>query len=270
MHTVLKSKTAYSNDDVARVWASITDHVTEDEAERAVEEAARETRAVLDGRPDTAVYGWSGGKDSVALQVVMERAGVHRALLGTIPHLEFRSYLAWCDEHRPDGLTVIGNPHITPAWLARPGNDRYLFPTTSTDGYKWTMLGTRRAQHLYQQQMHPRLQIYGRRTADGNYIPPTEHGIHRTRRLTTYSPIRHWPHELVLAVVHYNRRPLPPVYDWPDGWKTGTGSWPGRRVGDRDTAFAQTYAIEPERLLEAAPDLPAAADWLRRHTDGST
>lgn len=263
MRQVLKAKRAYSNADVQRVWETITDYVTEDEAARAVDQAADETLQVLDGRADTAVYGWSGGKDSIALQVVMERAGVHRAVLGTIPHLEFQGYLRWIDDHRPEGLVTIPNADITPAWLARPGNDRYLFPTNSTDGYKWTMLGTRRAQHIYQEQHRPALQIFGRRTLDGNTIPPTPYGIHTTRRLTSYSPIRDWTHELVLAVIHYNRRPLPPTYAWPNGWKTGTGSWPGRRVGDRDASFAETYAIEPDRLLEAAPHLPAAADWLR-------
>lgn len=263
MRQVLKAKSAYSNDDVQRVWETITDYVSEDEAGQAVEDAAAETRTVLDGRTNDAVYGWSGGKDSIALQVVMERAGVRRALLGTIPHLEFQGYLTWCLDHQPDGLTHLPNTEITPAWLARPQNDRYLFPTNSTDGYRWTMLGTRRAQHLYQQEHHPRLQIYGRRTMDGNSIPNTPYGIHTTRRLTTYSPIRHWSHEMVLAVIHYNRRPLPPTYSWPNGWKTGTGSWPGRRVGTRDESFAETYAIEPERLVEAAPHLPAARDWLR-------
>lgn len=266
MRRVLKSKRSYSNDDVQRVWESITEYVTEEEAGRAVEEAAAETRLILDGNTDGAVYGWSGGKDSVALQVVMERAGVRRALLGTLPHLEFTAYMDWVREHQPDGLVHLGNTTITPAWLAKPQNDRYLFPTNSTDGYRWTMLGTRWAQHLYQEQHRPRLQIYGRRTADGNSIPDTEYGIHQTSRLTSYCPLRAWSHELVLAVIHYNRRPLPPVYGFPNGWKTGTGSWPGRRVGDRDTSFAETYAIEPALLQQAAPDLPAAADWLRRNT----
>lgn len=266
MRRVLKAKSAYSNDDVARVWSTITEYVTEEEAERAVMTAAAETRLVLNGRTDDAVYGWSGGKDSIALQVVMERAGVRRALLGTLPHLEFTAYVEWVAAHQPDGLTHLGNTAITPAWLAKPENDRYLFPENSRDGYRWTLLGTRWAQHLYQEQQRPRLQIYGRRTADGNSIPSTPYGIHKTRRLTSYCPIRDWSHELVLAVIHYNRRALPPVYGFPNGWKTGTGSWPGRRVGDRDASFAETYAIEPGLLHAAAPDLPAAADWLARNT----
>lgn len=268
MRQVLKAKSAYSNADVQHVFDNITDYVTEDEAARAVDEAAAETRVVLEGRPDEAVYGWSGGKDSIALQVVMERAGVRRSLLGTIPHLEFTAYLLWCADHQPDGLMHYPNYGITPAWLALRRNNRYLFPTNSTDGYRWTMLGTRRAQHLYQEQHHPRMQIYGRRTMDGNSIPPTPYGVQTSRLLTTYSPIRHWSHEMVLAVIHYNQRPLPPVYGWPNGWKTGTGCWPGRRVGDRDSSFAETYAIEPARIVEAAEHLPAAADWLRRHGPG--
>jgi hypothetical protein len=264
MRSVLKSKAAYSNDQVAEVWRNIEWHVTEDEAWRAVDRAAAEVRATCASYLDRVVYGWSGGKDSIALQVVMERAGVNRALLGVIPHLEFRQYLDWVDSHQPEGLTVIGNDELTVEWLGRPGNDRYLFPRNSKDGYFWTLAGTRRAQHIYQEQAAPELQIYGRRTQDGNVCGDPSTGIALSKRLTAYCPIRGWSHELVLAVVHYANRPLPPVYGWPHGWTAGTGSWPGRRVGTYDESWAETWEIEPNRLREAALHIPAARAWMDR------
>jgi hypothetical protein len=264
VRTVLKAKSAYSDEDVTRVWQNIEDYVTADEAADAVDQAARETLHVLDNRPDTAVYGWSGGKDSIALQVVMQAAGVRRALMGYIPALEFRTFLAWCHAHQPDGLAHVPNTDIDLHWLSNPTNDRYLFPTTSTDGYKWTLLGTRRAQRLYQQDHHPRMQIYGRRTMDGNAMPGTPYGIHVTKELTTYCPIRNWSHEMVLAVIHYNQLSMPPVYGWPQGWRTGTGPWPGRRLGTRDRSWHDTWAVEPDRVREAAEVIPDAADWLAR------
>lgn len=264
MKCVLRSKRTFVNDKVQDVWEHITDYVTEAEANEAVEAAAAETLTVLEGRPDQAVYGWSGGKDSIALEVVMQRAGVRRCLMGSIPHLEFRTFMAWCEEHQPDHLVHLPNNDVDLRWLADPRNDRYLFPANYTDGYKWTVLGTRRAQFLYQEQHHPAMQIYGRRTIDGNIIPSTPYGIHRTRKLTTYSPIRHWPHELVLAVIHYNGKKLPPVYSWPHGWRTGNSSWPGRRLGTRDESFAATYGVEPDLIREAASVVPAAADWMQR------
>lgn len=264
MKLTLKAKSVYDNDTVADAWRNIEQYVTEDEAWDAVDKAAAETREVVGADLDRVVYGWSGGKDSVALEVVMERAGVRRSVLGLTPHVEFRQYLTWVDQHSPDGLQVYGNTDVTLEWLARPGHDRYVFPRNSTDGYFWTNAGTRRAQHLYQRDHDPVMQIYGRRTQDGNQIGRSEYGIARSRQLTVYCPLRAWPHELVLAVIHYAGRALPPVYDWPNGWTAGTGSWTGRRVGTYDESWAETFGIEPDRVREAAEVLPAAAEWLAR------
>ncbi|WP_149264278.1 hypothetical protein [Actinomadura sp. K4S16] len=263
MNLVLKSKAHYTDDAAAKVWANITDHVTKDEAEEAVERAAAEVLDVCGRYLDRVVYGWSGGKDSRALQVVMERAGVRRSLLGTIPRMEFRGYLDWVAQEAPEGLTVIPNEDLALADLAHPDRDRYLFPRTSRDGYWWTLNGTRRAQLAYQQEHHPALQIYGRRRQDGN--PTGKDGLQHSRNgITSYSPIRNWPHELVLAVVHYAGLTLPPTYGWPHGWTAGTGPWPGRRVGTRDESWAETWAIEPDRVLEAAEHIPSAREWLDR------
>ncbi|MEU9576254.1 hypothetical protein [Streptomyces chilikensis] len=262
MRQVLKSKAAYSNADVQRVWQDIEQYVSRAEAETAIEEAAAETRKVVALAGGDVCYGWSGGKDSIALQVVMEAAGVRTPIIGLIPALEWHGYMDWIDAHAPEGTIRYANTAVDLHWLAK--NPQYLFPATNQLGYKWTLLGTRRAQLMHQEQHRPTLQIYGRRTKDGNYIPPTEYGIHKTKALTTYSPIRYWSHELVLAVVHYSGRCLPPVYGWPEGWKTGTGSWAGRRIGDgsHDVSWANTWECEPDRVREAAEVLPGARAWL--------
>jgi 3'-phosphoadenosine 5'-phosphosulfate sulfotransferase (PAPS reductase)/FAD synthetase len=265
LNRTLRAKPSFVNDVVTKVWQTIGEYVTADEAQDAVDKAAAEVRAVCGPDLGNVVYGWSGGKDSLALQVVMEKAGVRRAVLGTIPHLEFRSYLAWVDAHQPEGLVTVENRDLTVPWLADPARARYLFPRNSRDGYFWTLAGTRRAQLVYQEQHQPALQIYGRRTADGNHIGQDDYGIHRTRRLVTYCPLRDWPHELVLGVIHYAGMELPPVYSWPHGWTAGTGSWPGRRVGTYDESWAETFAIEPDRVREAAEHIDAARAWLDGH-----
>lgn len=267
--TVLKAKSSYSNEDVAQVWASIADYVPQDEAERAIELAADEVRKVVGGQRDEVVYGWSGGKDSLALQVVMEAAGIRRSVLGTIPYLEWRSYLAWVEEHQPDGLVHLGNTDLSPAWLAQPKNHQYLFPATSKLGYFWTNAGTRWAQKRYQQQHEPPFQIYGRRWADGNQIGPDGFSFNKASGVRSYSPLRSWSHELTLAVIHYSKLTLPPLYYQPYGWTAGTGTWSGRRIGDHDTSWSATWAIEPDRVREAAyAGVPGAADWMERNGHG--
>ncbi|WP_433242570.1 hypothetical protein [Actinomadura nitritigenes] len=263
MNLTLKSKSAFTDDAVTAVWENITAHVTKEEADEAVARAAAEVADVVGRYRHRAVYGWSGGKDSRALQVVMEKAGVGSSLLGTIPRLEFRSYLDWVAQEAPEGLTVIPNEDLGLADLTHPDRDRYLFPENSRDGYWWTLAGTRRAQLAYQERHHPVMQIYGRRRQDGN--PTGKDGIQTSKNgITSYNPIRDWPHELVLAVVHYAGLSLPPNYGWPHGWTAGTGPWPGRRVGTRDESWAETWAIEPDRVLEAAELIPSARAWLDR------
>lgn len=262
---VLLAKAHYTDTQVQEVWDRIWDYVTIDEAMDAVDQAAAEVRQVVGQH--SAVYGWSGGKDSQALQVVMDRAGIHRAVCGIIPNLEWRAYLNWIDGHHPEGLEIIPNNDLDVRWLAQPGHGKYLFPRNSQDGYFWTTAGTRRAQHTYQDRHHPVFQIYGRRKADGNQCGRSPHGIHVSGKLTAYNPLRDWSHELTLAVVHYNRMPLPPVYRWPHGWTAGTGSWPGRRVGSIEESWAETFEIEPDRVREAAVHLPAAAAWLATRED---
>jgi len=272
VRTALKAKSAYRNEDVARVFATIRDFISEDEANAAVDQAVREVHQTVGLRNlDRVAYGWSGGKDSIALQVVMEAAGVQRAILGTIPHLEFKAYLDWVEANQPDGLYHHMNMALDVDWLARPGNDRYLFPKTSRLGYFWTTAGTRAAQKAYQRQYDPPFQIYGRRWADGNQIGPDGFSVSAATGIRSYSPLRAWSHETVLGVIHYFNRPLPPVYGWPHGWTAGTGTWCGRRVGTDDEAWAETWTIESDRVREAADaGVTGAAEWMQRNGHGRT
>jgi hypothetical protein len=250
----LKSKAAYTDEDVARVWANIEGHVTPAQAEHAVAAAAAETIQTLGGRRGKAVYGWSGGKDSQALRVVMDAAGVQRAVLGIIPALEWRCYLEWIAARAPAGLTVYENSIIDLGWLA--ANRKHLFPADSKGGYWWALQSARYAQHRYQAEHDPPVQVLGRRTADANHIPPG--GIAELGRgVTVYCPIRDWSHEMVLAVVKYYSG-LPPIYDRPFGWTAGTGTWAGRRK-HHGGSWAGVRAVEPARADEAARYFPAAA-----------
>ena len=68
--------------------------------------------------------------------------------------------------------------------------------------------------------------VEGHRKADGNYGKGSN--LHSNASgLTRYSPLADWPHELLLAYIHYHKLPMPPIYDWKDGYRCGTH--PGRR-----------------------------------------
>ncbi|MBA9005972.1 phosphoadenosine phosphosulfate reductase domain-containing protein [Thermomonospora cellulosilytica] len=212
-------------------------------------------------RGKRAAYAWSGGKDSIALGHVAELAGVEDCCLA-ISNLEFPAFLTWVTDHMPGGLTVI-NTGQDLAWLAQ--HPEMLFPQGSY-GTRWFSIVNHRGQARYYRQNNLDLLLLGRRTADGNYTGPKGQHIYTNKEgITRYSPLAAWPHEAVFALIDREQLPMPPCYDWPRGYQVGTGSWPARQwTRDRDHGFEEVWEIDPDVIRAAAPDLPAAADWMRR------
>jgi 3'-phosphoadenosine 5'-phosphosulfate sulfotransferase (PAPS reductase)/FAD synthetase len=226
--------------------------------EQTVDEIRKHTAGLRVG------YGWSGGKDSVALRYVVERAGVTECVLG-ISNLEFPAFLQWVTDNMPDGLTVISTGQNL-AWLAR--NPRMLFPQGSY-GPRWFKLINHTAQARYFQQQALDVILLGRRRSDGNWCGPAratgQPPIYRNREgITRYSPLADWSHEAVFALIDRENLPLPPCYGWPRGYQIGTGAWPARQwttsVGH---GFEEVWQIDADVVRQAAPVLPQAAQWMR-------
>ncbi len=68
MKQVLGKKQTSRNEDFVKVWNNIEQLVSFEEAERLVASAVSDIRQKTDGK--NVAYAWSGGKDSLALQVV--------------------------------------------------------------------------------------------------------------------------------------------------------------------------------------------------------
>lgn len=67
---------------------------------------------------------------------------------------------------------------------------------------------------------------------------------------------------------HDHRRPLRgrlQLLHLGAGLRHGTGAWPGRRVGTYEESWAETYAIEPDRVREAARYIPEARRWMEQN-----
>ncbi|MGW7505901.1 phosphoadenosine phosphosulfate reductase domain-containing protein [Streptomyces albidoflavus] len=216
-------------------------------------------RATTAGR--RAAYAWSGGKDSIALDWLCRQAGIEECVLG-ISNLEFPAFLTWVTDNMPPGLTVI-NTGLSLAWLAdRP---HMLFPQ-GVNGSKWFPLINHKAQASYFTQHNLDVLLLGRRHADGNYTGPKGTNLYTNAKgITRYSPISHWSHEAVFALIDREQLPMPPCYDWPRGYQVGTGAWPARQwTRDHDHGFEEVWQIDPDVVRHAAPELPPAADWLAR------
>lgn len=201
---------------------------------------------------------WSGGKDSLALELAANLAGVDESVL-VVSLLEVPAFYVWSANVMPDHLTIVLRSNIDEAYLHR--NPHLVFPN-GPGASAW--MGP--CHHTGQRQYaaaHGRHLLLGRRTADGNQCGPlTEDGSreYETRGIVHASPLWDWPHSAVFAALHYYDVPLPPCYDWPRGYQVGTGPWPFRQgCPTRAHGWAEVWQIDPEIVERAAHiDLPDA------------
>lgn len=95
MKTVLGKKQSSSHSDWLRVFSIIEQFVSKQETDNLIDRLVEQVKPCVHGK--RAAYGWSGGKDSIALGFIMEQAGVHGCLLGRC-NLEYPAFLNWmCD-----------------------------------------------------------------------------------------------------------------------------------------------------------------------------
>lgn len=113
---VLGKKQSAKNEDFLNVWNNIEQLVSREEAERLVASAVSDIRSKTAGK--RVAYAWSGGKDSLALQVVCERAGINQCVLCTASKIEYPGFVDWCKANGPKGLTIVDNPALDVKYVA--------------------------------------------------------------------------------------------------------------------------------------------------------
>lgn len=262
---VLGRKQTSDHEDWLEVFAAISASPDHDRARTLVSETAAEVRSTITGM-DRVAYGWSGGKDSQALQVVMEAAGVTDCVL-VISALEYPAFLAWVTDHMPWGLHVRMHEHLNLEWLA--ANPHMLFPQDSATATRWFALMQRGGIKSHAVAHRLDAVCLGRRKADGNNVRNVnrlgEHGdAYLYRDTLLYSPLAYWSHEDVLNVIAAYRKPLPPYYGWPRGFRVGTGPWPQRQwTGSIPNGWAEVRTIDPGVVETAARfGIPGAREAL--------
>jgi 3'-phosphoadenosine 5'-phosphosulfate sulfotransferase (PAPS reductase)/FAD synthetase len=241
------------------VWQNIRSIVPEAYARALVEETARLIgRRLASTGARRVAFAWSGGKDSLALEVVMQVAGIRPCLMG-ICELEYPEFLRWVTRHMPDELEVI-NTGLDLPWLAQ--NADLLFPQDASTAARWFRLIQHTAQEQYFKTRNLDVLILGRRHADGNFTGLD--GMYANRQgVVRYSPLRYWTHEDVLAVCAYCNVQMPPGYSWPNGFVVGTGAWPARQwTRTPEQGWREVFQIDPSIVEQAAPYLPSARTFL--------
>lgn len=253
---ILGKKQTARNEDFADVWKSIGDFLSFEEADALVNEAADYVRRVTAGK--RVGYGWSGGKDSLALQVVMERAGEYPSVLCVASELEYPRLLAWYRAHAPKGCRILDNPKLTMSWLAE--HQGLMFPADSdiTDG--WYGRVQRAGWKRFYDEAQLDILCLGKRLADGNFVGKNGQDVYRSANgCNLFNPIARWKHEDVMAVVHYFKGgQLPEFYYQKDGFVKGTGLW-----CVRDKSWQEVYDTDPSVVESAAHYFASAAEFLR-------
>ena len=75
-----------------------------------------------------------------------------------------------------------------------------------------------RGQAIYYKEHQLDMIMLGRRKADGNYVGKGSNIYTDSKGVTRYSPLSDWTHEEILAFIHYYKIPLPPFYEWSNGY----------------------------------------------------
>ena len=253
----LGKKQSIKNEAWLEASANIEKLMPRSEVEKLAKETIADIKKQTAGK--AAAYGWSGGKDSIVLSHLCERAGVHKSLLA-VCNLEYPEFMRWLDENKPDGCEVV-NTGLDMEWLLK--RIHLLFPQDSATAAPWFSGVQHIAQTRYFKNQKLDFLILGRRRADGNYVGRGSNVYTNRNGVTRFSPLAAWRHEHVLAYIRYNKLPLPPIYGWPNGYLCGTHPWPARQwTGSTENGWREVYTIDPSIVIQAAEKIDSAAHFL--------
>lgn len=226
-----------------------------DEA-REVRDTARSEKLIqlalsrLPDNLDECVYGWSGGKDTLALEIILNRTGKKiRCCHGTIgKQWEYPTFYDFCITHKPDNC-IVYDFAITDEYLA--AHPSLIFPENSKDVYKWYQMCNQAAFYGYAKDVHAEHILLGHRSIDGNITSSHKNG--------KVFPIGDFSHEDLFCILACNDVELPDIYFYPNGFYQGTHAWIMRTGGKK--AMEEVWNIDSSLLL-AHKQLPKIREFL--------
>ena len=235
----------------------IEELVSRDELAAAEEAALEEIQRVT--KDKKTAFAWSGGKDSLVIAKMCLDLGVNDSVF-VHTNLEYPAFLKWCMEHKPDGCETV-NTGQNLEWLSK--HPTMLFPSAAPIVSRWFSIVQRAGIQHYVKSHSIDLIVTGHRKADGNFVGRGSNILSNNAGVTRYSPLADWPHELLLAYIHYHKITMPPIYDWKDGYRCGTHPWPAR-AGMRSIAdgWSDVYSIDRSIVEQAAEKIESAAHFL--------
>ena len=221
-----------------------------------IDEISEQVIADIKSKTGKLAYAWSGGKDSIVLGHLCERAGVKDCVLA-VTDLEYPAFVQWVNNNKPEKLTII-NTGQNLEWLK--ANQDMLFPDDSRITSKWFRIVQHRAQNKYYKEQGLDMILLGRRRADGNFVGRGTN-VYESKGVVRYSPISEWTHEEVLGYLIHENLPIPPIYSWYNGYKCGTHPWPARPY-TKGNGWQEVYDIDPAIVVGASGYIESAKMFL--------
>lgn len=250
-----------SNDEWLRAFEDCLSNVSEERTDYLTEQAVDRIRAVRD---KACCNGWIAGKDSIVVQDLIERSGIHSTPIMWRGVNEYPAMSRWIEENRPEGLSfsIVGKFTLEyieehPGFLFCQGGNEYRQKWMAE---KWKM----------QREDIERFDVFitGRRIMDGNQCGKADDGFMKGKAL---SPIADWTHEELLAYIRRRRISLPPFYGWPRGFLLGSvamGEWTERPTMGLtvDEVWDELSMIDGSIVESAASTLTSAREYLERRS----
>lgn len=209
--------------------------------------------------------GWIAGKDSLALDRVLSKAGIDYTPVMWQGVNQYPAMARWIAYNKPDNLIIETIDKFTLEFLNE--HPDYLFCQNGTR-QKWMAEKWRRYKADIKKHGFD-LFIVGRRIKDGNICGSKESGYVVSKEFDTFSPLAEWTHEHVLAYIKYENIQLPPLYKWDRGFLIGSvamGEWTERPALNMTVSqvWEELYAIDKSIVLNAADTLKSAKEFLER------
>ncbi len=233
-------------------WLSAYRHA---QLERDVERSERLIEKAIARIPKgKSFFGWSGGKDAIALQVICERAGIYDCVIGTIgERWEYPAFWSYVKQNHPEGL-VVKDKGITTDFMN--DHEEMIFPLTSNTLYRWYVMCQQSAVYSFADENQADNIILGHRKLDGNNLSPKRGKVY---------PIFDFTHEDVFCIIACNDLKLAPTYDYLNGFYTGTGAWimtAGKNAAD------EVYHND-KSVLYANRSVRKIDEYLKRKENGA-